>query len=225
MVARLPRWSVLLVTVLLLTAGAEKKNAAADGTVFYFHPGVPKFINCDAEFRDPTGERWPNFFYGRPAEGGTLTYSASASKGEYVVSFDQMCQPNGDQSRKVLADLITAGAVPKVGLQVKSIGPITAQLIQEPGAKKPIQADAAPVAAILTLGSRQGPLNGQATFRWLRDKGSEAPNGVLITTQFSAKGEELGLSSMAGKAIDLRFTACATLEATAPAEKPKKGKQ
>ena len=183
-----------LATLLALIAStslpaAENAAAPAPGTTFKFSPASPKWATCDIEFRDPAGERWPVFFYGKPAEEGALVFDPQKPQLNAGFAFDQMPQKQGDPGRKVLAALLTPGTVPAVSFAVKSLGPLRAVA----AAGKSKEAEAAEIAGELSVGAKRLPVRGEAVFRF--DPKSEKATGmaVALDVRFTIKASQLGM--------------------------------
>ena len=111
-----------VVAASLLCSAADKAPAPTPGQVFHLSPNNPKHVACDVEFRDPEEQLWPCFFYGKPAE-GTFQYDPAAPKAAFTVVCDKMCQPHGDQSRKVIGELVKPDKPPVVTFAVKAMSP------------------------------------------------------------------------------------------------------
>jgi hypothetical protein len=129
------RWLTCLVALLVATGlCAEKKVALPQaGQEFVFSPEAPKYMSCNIDFRDPTDKLWPNFVGGRGT--GRVVYEAASPKGECTITFDRLNQKNGEQSRRVLGELIKPDQPFVVTLVVKSIGPFAEETIAETDGK------------------------------------------------------------------------------------------
>ena len=66
-------------------------------------PEFPKYVTAHVEFRDPTGTRWPSFFYGKPVTNGSVRLDRTEPAATFKFDCNQRPQKNGDQSRRVLA--------------------------------------------------------------------------------------------------------------------------
>lgn len=190
---------LMLVVTTILTAvvcGAkdDAKVAPQPGQVFAFSPTSPKWITCDVEFRHPEEKLWPAFLYGRPAE-GTFQYDATNPKASFAVIFDQMCQPHGDQSRKVLGELVKPGEKPQTpvvtfvvkSLKLSSASPETALA----GKEKKGKGEPAELDAVLDVDGKKLPLKAPATVTYRADKSLI----VQIDAAFIVQGVDLGLKA------------------------------
>jgi hypothetical protein len=93
-----------------------------DGTVYTFRGDVPKWITVDAEFRVHGEKLWPSFVIGRP-ESGTLNVTEGKIAGELTLVANRGIQASGDQSRRVLGELMIDGKAPEVRLKLTNIEP------------------------------------------------------------------------------------------------------
>jgi hypothetical protein len=105
--------------------GKNKKTPPppADGTAFLFKADVPKWVTVEAEFRDEARRMWPSFLYGRPID-GTVTYQPGQLQGSCTVACTEVCQPRGEQSRRILGELIQSDKPPQLRFTLESLGPI-----------------------------------------------------------------------------------------------------
>ena len=72
----------LFCTAVLHAADAP---APAPLTDFRVTSAFPKYLTADIEFRDPTGAKWPNFFYGKPAnDAGYIRLDAAKPAGRLM---------------------------------------------------------------------------------------------------------------------------------------------
>lgn len=194
----------LLLALPLLMAADKGPTKPASGTVFSFEPNSFKFINCDAEFRDPSDKRWPNFFYGRPAPGGTFTYSTTAPKASFGAVYDKMTQPNGDQSRKVLGELCKPGEFPTVTFTVNAVRAI--KPAEGDGKGRARNADNAELDATLQVGTRKVSLKPTATLEYHTDKAGKIIR-ITCNAHVTMKPADLGLKTFGPKdEIKARFT-------------------
>ncbi|MBA4068177.1 MAG: hypothetical protein C0501_31650 [Isosphaera sp.] len=175
------------VALLLLAGPAAAQKPARkpppDGTVFRLAPDAPKHVTADVEFRDPDEKRWPNFFYGKPADKGTFTFDAKRPAGSFTLKCDKMAQKQGDQARRVLGEVAPEGAVPAVTFTLTKCGEVAA-------AK-----DAFPVEGTLAVGGKTAAVAGTGTWKFNYAKDAEVPESVQLTLRFAVKGTDLGLSS------------------------------
>lgn len=208
---------------LLLCAAAclagDKAILPQPGQVFCFSPDTPKHVTCDVEFRHPEEKLWPCFFYGRPAE-GQFQYDPANPKAAFRIVCDKMCQPHGDQSRKVIGELIQPEKPPAVAFTVRSVSPLgkdrTEALGDTDKGRRP-PGDAATLDAVLDIGGKQLPVKAEAVFRYEGDK-----NGVQarVIAHFTIQGADLGLKAEEAKGpIKVRVEALAVATEDAPGKR------
>jgi polyisoprenoid-binding protein YceI len=211
--------SLRILTSILLALLAEGA-AAAPQTEYQIVAGFPKHATVGIEFHDPSGAKWPNFFYGKPStDSGLLRLDAARPEASFAVAFEQMAQAKGDQSRKVLGEWCGEGRLPAITLTVSEMGPLaesTAQKDKSRGAQQ------ATLSGALEIGGRKTPVKWQATFRENDGKGDERRAAVFVDAKAAVPARDLGLKSLPAAAqVEIRFT----LTAFAPqpaAPSPKK---
>jgi hypothetical protein len=192
-------FSLLSLALVSGMALAQKgKSPPEAGTVFHVSNTSPSWATCDIEFRDPTDVRWPTFFYGKPAGTGTFTYHPKQPRAELAMRCDQRVQKNGDQSRRVLGELLQDSKAPVVTLTIKKMGEQTSQ-----GSEGKKSSSYAPTDAELDIDGKKVAVKAKATFRWGYRKGSDTPESVYIDLQFSLNAADLGLKN-AGMTINGR---------------------
>jgi hypothetical protein len=202
---------------------AKKKVEPAEGQTFHFHPDWPRWVTCDAEFRDPTGGKWPCFFYGRPDKEGHFRYSATKPEASFSVACDRMCQDQGDQSRRILGELVRGGKPPLVRFTATSMTPFRTEEVTETDARgrtRKRQVTAAEIGGVLQVGSRRAVVRGRCTARFKAAKGETQPNYVLLNTTFTVKGSALGLTAPGATGdINVRVSMSATTHKEPPKRK------
>lgn len=178
------------------TARDKVKRSPVEGQTFTLSPSTPKHVTCDVEFRDPTGEKWPMFFYGRPASDGRYVYSAQRPTASFTVKCDHMCQPKGDQSRKVLGELVKGDTPPVVTFAVTAASAIrekTAEYVDSRGRKKTKKYEYSIMKGVLDVGGRKSNVEAEATFKYRYGRNATAPESVYIEAKFTMRGKDLGL--------------------------------
>jgi hypothetical protein len=197
----LPRLLLIGLLVPLALVGAEsadkKPRFPAAGTEFRFSPDQPKYATCDVEFRDPTEVLWPSFFYGKPAAAARISSDPAGPAGSFSLLCDQMAQRNGDQSRRVLGELVKDGKPPTVRLTVKELGKLRTEMVEiaGKGGKKPVEY--APARADLEVAGRKVPVEARASYNWKFGRGDN-PESVAIELSFRLKPADLGLTRITG---------------------------
>lgn len=186
---------------------APAPAAPAAPTYFRVISSFPKYVTADVEFRDPSGVKWPNFFYGKPAtDAGYITLAPPKPAAAFTLVCDKMAQANGDQSRRVLGELCPPGQPPPVTLTITGMGPLQAAV--NAGEKN---AQVAELSGALQVGNTRTPVKIAASFRPHGGKGDEKNFALMVEGKFTLKAGDLGLKTLApGAVIEGRFglTAC-----------------
>ena len=210
-------FALSLLALAAVPAAAQKKQKVPPepGTVFHVSDAKPGWPTAAVEFRDPADERWPNFFYGRPAGPGALTFDPNKPAVKLALRCDQQAQKRGDQSRRVLGELLGEGRSVAVTLALESMGALTTEKVETTdrrGKKTTKTVEYAPVKGALEIDGRKAAVEGKATFRWGYAKNGERPESVYVDVTFRVKPAELGLKAVTSP-LDCRagFTAYATL--------------
>ncbi len=181
----------------LLTVGAPAfaqkpvRKPPADGTEFKLAPDAPKYVTADIEFRDPTGAKWPNFFYGKPAAAGTFTFHSKTPSAAFTLTCDKMAQKLGDQSRRVLGDITPEDKPPAVAFALTKCGEV--KPIANPEKNGPKEQFAS--EGTLTVGGKPAKVAGSGTWKFNYGKDGEFPESIQLSLRFDAKGTDLGLKS------------------------------
>jgi hypothetical protein len=191
-----------------------KKVAPPAGKVYLLRPDAPGWATCDLDVRDPSDDLWPNFFYGRPGVVGAFTYDPKKPKATFVLNCDQRAQRNGDQSRRVLGDLLKGNAALGARFTVLSLGGPRSEEEETTDAKgrtsrRPVEYT--PFRGTLELGDRQVNVNGKATYRFSKAGSDGTPESVYLELRFSVKGRDLGLARIKGD-LDCRAGATGYLK-------------
>lgn len=101
---------------------SNKPGKVPEDTTYILKSDIPKWITVDAEFRARGETHWPSFLIGRP-ESGTLTTKDGKLSGAFSLLADRPIQNQGDQSRRVLGEMIKDGKAPDFRLKIDSIAP------------------------------------------------------------------------------------------------------
>lgn len=193
---RSPDWMAALMVVLTAAClGAEKKIPLPQaGQEFVFSVETPKHMTCNIDFRDPTDAMWPNFVGGRGT--GRFVYDASGPKGEFSITFDRLNQKNGDQSRRILGELIKPDQPFVVTLSVKSIGAFKEETIEETDSKgktKQRSALLSPMSGTLDVAGHKMPFEVKAQVRPSGPKDSDKVESLYLELRWTIQGKDLGL--------------------------------
>jgi hypothetical protein len=179
----------------------------------------------DAEIRDAKAAYWPNFLSGKPVS-GSLAYSAAGPKTDkIVVECPTFCQVRGDQSRRVIGELIKdPSAPPKLTFTLTSLG--------APKSAEKKETDDRGRESVRALES----CDGKGTVEIAGKKVDVAPkcsvkygkvtekdiDKVTLSAYFTVKGKDLGLSGvLANEEVDFRITCQGMSQGSAPAAKKK----
>lgn len=180
-----------------------------DGQVFRFSPDHPRFNTVDAEFRVVDGSAWPNFAVGKPVS-GEITWSGGKPSGSFSVECPTWCQPKGDQSRRVLGDLMKGDTPPKLGFTIESLGAFTSRSVESPerdGKTSTRIIDSCPAKAVLTIGSHSLKVDAECAVKTGQVVEKEWQK-TTVSAYFTVRGRDLGLGGdLAGKDIEVRISA------------------
>ncbi len=189
----------------LLIALSLSTHAQEVGTSFIVTSAFPKYVTADIEFRDPTGAKWPNFFYGKPSgDVGIIDLSPAKPSATFTLVCDKMAQDRGDQSRRVIGELCGPEKPPTVFLNITSIGSL--QLPVAGGRDKNKPATTAELSGTLELAGRKFSVKALTSFRQHDGKGDEKNAALMIDGKFTIKASTLGLKTLAPSAdIEVRF--------------------
>lgn len=216
------RYAVLATMALLpaLLAAQRGKPAPPAGQEFYFEPASFRYYSADIEFRDPADRKWPNFLYGKPA-GGTHRYDPASPQASFTVVFDKMCQPRGDQSRKVLGELCAGETPPVVSFAVSAMKPPVVETVETETArgKTTREVELCELNAVLTVGQRTINIRPKASFSYHASKEGRFER-VSIDATFTLKAGELGLKELPADApITVRVSVNGSAVRSAPGRK------
>ena len=223
------RWSFrpLLTTFALLftipTLHSAAPAPAATGALYRVISSSPKYVTADLEFRDPSGNKWPNLFYGKPAtDTGHLRLDGPKSIANFTLLLDKMAQDKGDQSRKVLADLCAPEKYPTLTLTITSMS--APQDAATGGKDKGTQA--ADLTGTLDLGGHKIPVKIPTKLRPHNGKGDEKNAALFLDGKLTLPAATLGLKSLPADApIEIHFALSAYPPQSAPASQPTKPKK
>lgn len=163
----------------------------------------PKYVTADIEFRDPTGAKWPSFFYGKPAtEAGYIRLGPGQPAAGFALLCDKMAQDRGDQSRKVLGELCPPEKPPAVTLTITAMGALQGP----PAGSKDKAAQATELTGLLDIGGRRIPVKLATTLRHHSGKGDEKNIALMLDGRGTLKASDLGLKALAPTApVEVRL--------------------
>jgi len=200
---------------------SSSSATSSSSSDFRVTTAFPKYVTADIEFRDPSGAKWPNFFYGRPAnDTGVIRPDAAKPQAAFALLCDKMAQPSGDQTRKVLGELCTPGQPPAVSLDIQSMGPLQ---VPAASAKGTPGSSTATLQGVLDIGGRKVPVKMETTFRHHDGGGAEKNTAMMLDGHADLKASDLGLKALPAAAlITVRFGLTAYPESAASVKPPKK---
>ena len=186
---------------------SSNTNDQPEGTVYHLTPDYPKWVTVDAEVRDARNAYWPNFMSGKPVS-GQLTYIAAGPKVDSIhVSCPTLCQNKGDQSRRVLGELIKDGEL-KLEFTLNTLSaPKKEEFSELDRNQKPQlkEVEYSEGKAVLELGNKKIEVTPQCVVRYGKVVEKNI-NKVSINAYFTVKGRELGLTGGLGEEeIDFRI--------------------
>lgn len=199
------RWAFLLLLALscLASLHAASPAPAPPAPVFRVISTFPKYHTADIEFRDPSGAKWPNFFYGKPAtETGFLNLTPTMPAATFTLLCDKMSQDKGDQSRKVLGELCAPEKSPTVTLTITAMTPPQ----DAPATGKDKGTQTTELTGTLDLAGRKIPIKATTKLRHHNGKGDEKNAALFLDGRFTLTAADLGLKSLPATApIHIRF--------------------
>lgn len=172
---------------------------AAEGEVerYRFLPDQPRYLTVAVDIRDTSGRLWPALIGGRSA-GGEVRLSQAGLSGQFTVRADVFAQPEGDQSRRVLGDLVKPKQGPLVELRIAAVragggGATTREAELDaaldaatPSAKRPEPPAKATLEGTFVFGERTLPVAVPVTVR-------RVDQVLLMHGSWTVPGTELGL--------------------------------
>ena len=205
----IPPWPLLIFLALSISSGSlTAAPATLGGSVFQTSPTYPKYNTGHLEFRDPSGKKWPVFFFGKPSTSGRLDLAPQKPLLRLSWTFDQRSQRLGDQSRRVLGELLTATNLPVVSLELTQITGLKPVTGNAGVSGKDLEGQ---VQGTLTLGKKI-PIVGKAIFKFQDPKVDQRNPGVMVEILFTFSSADLELKQMTGP-IDGRISLTAYRDA------------
>lgn len=201
------RWTFLLLALSCLAsthaAAAAPASPAPPVPIFRVISTFPKYNTADVEFRDPSGAKWPSFFYGKPAtETGFLNLTPTKPAATFTLLCDKMSQDRGDQSRKVLGELCAPEKSPTVTLTITAMTPPQ----DAPATGKDKGTQTTELTGTLDLAGRKIPIKATTKLRHHNGKGDEKNAALLLDGRFTLTAADLGLKALPATApIAIRF--------------------
>ena len=193
-----------------------------DGVVYKFDPAFPRWNTVDAEIRDAKAAYWPNFMYGKPV-GGTLTYRAEGPKvDKVVVECPGLCQPRGDQTRRVIGELVKPDTAPKLTLTLTSLEPVKGEdrkVTDSRGRESVRYLEYCEGKGVLDMAGRKVNIAPKCSVSYGKVVEKETRK-VTISAYFTIKGRDIGLTGpLANEEIDFRVSCQGMAEGSAPPPK------
>jgi hypothetical protein len=206
-----------LTPLFLLLAATLHAADAPPPVDFRVTDAFPKYVTADVEFRDGTGAKWPNFFYGKPVgDAGHISLDAAKPAAAFTLLCDKMAQDKGDQSRKVLGEISTPEKPPAITLTVTGIS----ALQPAAGKDKDKPALTADLTGTLEVAGRKTPFKAAATLRHHNGKGDEKNTALMLDARATIAPAALGLKAITTPVeMRLGLTAYPAQAASSPAKK------
>ncbi len=227
--ARLAFLSVVVAAVAILSVSAA---AAADkplpvppaGQEFLLSSTFPKYVTADFEFRDPSGKQWPVFAWGKPLDGGKFVYDPKQPQAAFGIRCDKFPQSQGDQSRRIVGELIKPDGGAVITFSVLKVGPVqsvSATTKDARGRAKTTTREVVEAEAELTIDERKIPIRAELSYQY--------PHGIdkslYLTARFTVPGAALGLKAAGSTGpIEVRASVSAYSAADVAAAGAKKKK-
>jgi hypothetical protein len=201
----------IVVSLVTVAPAADKKlPEPAAGTKFHVMAGFPKYVTADIEFRDPTDKLWPNFFYGKPDQDGALLSDPKQPTAQNIVlKCDHLAQKNGEQDRRVLGELLTAGKSPVVRFTLKALQPLQSETVKvevKEGKFQDKVVNFFPAEGTLDLDGKALPITGKLTLKPNYDKDKTKVEALYAEVTATVPGSTLGLKAVPTVAIRVGFT-------------------
>ncbi|MFP4106008.1 MAG: hypothetical protein ACLFVU_07950 [Phycisphaerae bacterium] len=185
--------AVLGLAVTLGQGAKKNKPKLQDGQTFHVTESYPRYVTVDMEFRDVADKKWPSFTYGRPVGKGTFTYTNNGPKGSFTLACDRICQPQGDQSRRVLGEIVRDAEIKPITFEVKSFGPAKERTVTEKKGKgtRKRTYNYAPAKGVLTIDGKATPIEAECTWEYP----ATVAKCMQITFRLEIDGKKLGLEA------------------------------
>ncbi len=189
----------------------KNKNGPAlpsDGATFHFTPDMVKYVTVDAEIRDRAGKFWPSFVSGKPV-GGEFVFKAAQPEARFTVACNTIAQNKGDQSRRILGELVKNEQAPKFEFSLESIGATksaTFESLDKKGNKQTRTVDYADGKGVLVLGDKKITVTPKITYSFSAPKDGGIDT-VRISAWLTMPGKDLGLTAPGAESdIDIRIS-------------------
>lgn len=186
-------------TALLVVTATLRAEDSPLPVAFCVTQEFPKYATVGIEFRDPSGAKWPNFFYGRPADtAGHISLAPAAPSAAFTLRSERMVQEKGEQNRKVLGEL----AAPVVTLSVASVSALHPVVSKDKN--KPTMS--AELSGTVEVGGLRTAFKAAATLRHHDGKGDEKNTALMLEARATLKASDLGIKALPTNAhIEMRF--------------------
>jgi hypothetical protein len=199
--------------------GKNKKTPPppADATAFLFKGDVPKWVTVEAEFRDQAGRMWTSFLYGKPID-GSMTYQPGELQGGCSVACTEVCQPRGDQSRRILGELFRSDKPPQLRFTLELLGKIQTTELTSEDAKGHPQSRTVEFCqgrGTLEVAGKEIPVTPRVTFGFGKSQGiwrgsgkvDKPANSLHLDVWTTLKASDLGIKAIGpDDQIDVRIS-------------------
>ncbi len=221
MITRLMQ-SFLLCAVLAVPVGYAQTPAPAvpAGAVFHFVGMI--YLAGRIEFRDASGELWPNYWYEAKFGDvrGQFVFDQKNPRLSFILNCARLTQDADGHELKILGETMADGQIPTARFTVHKIG-----AWQPAAAEAKIGAcEVAPIEGELVVGNRKVPVKTTARITYTLPKGKTDMGGLAASSLlgmsinlqvgFTIKGRDLGLKKVANKDINVSIHSRAFTEET-----------
>ncbi len=199
---------------------ATTPPAIPAGTVFHFVGML--YLAGRIEFRDASGELWPNYWYETKFGDvrGQFVFDPQTPRLNFRLNCKRLCQDADGSDLKILGETLAEDNIPAARFTVHRIGawqPAPADSKAEPY-------ELAPIDGELAVGDRSLPVKATARITYNRPKGRTDMAGLAASSKLGAsinlkitltiKGRDLGLKKAADKDINVSVSSRAFTEET-----------
>jgi len=202
--------------------GAQAKNkkrpdpVPAESTAFHFSSEAPKYVTVDAEIRDRAGKFWPSFLSGKPVSGEWI-FKAPQPEAKFTVACTANAQNKGDQSRRILGELVKNEQPPKFEFTLHSPGVINTRELSSIDAKGKMQTRTVEyfeAKGMLEIGASRIEVAPRVTVNY-HGPNEGGTDSVHLNVWLTLSAKELGLTAPdAGSEIDIRIGMSGTTQTT-----------
>lgn len=190
------------------------------GTVFHFVGMI--YLAGRIEFRDASGELWPNYWYEARFGDvrGQMVFDPANPRLNFILNCRRLCQGADGNDLKILGETLTEENIPAARFTVRQMGAWQ----PAPENSKAGPCELAPIDGELAVGNRKLPVKATVRITYNLPKtrndmkglvaGSLVGTSINLSTSFTIKGRDLGLKKVADKDISVTIYSRAFTEET-----------